>query len=187
MTISSSEIRRNMTIMLDGEVHQILDWQHRQAPKAPPTLTLKVRQLSTGNVFERKLQGNHKLTTAPTLRRKVQYLYNDSGSYVFMDMESFDEHRLNEDVAGDAVPFLKDGLELNILFHNETPLLVELPAAVTLLVTTAEVGLKGDTASGATKPATTETGLKLQVPLFINEGDVISVNTTSREYIGRGE
>lgn len=187
MTISSSEIRRNMTIMLDGEVHQILDWQHRQAPKAPPTLTLKVRQLSTGNVFERKLQGNHKLTAAHTERRKVQFLYQDGDSWVFMDMESYDEHRLMSDIVEDAVPFLTDGSELTILFHNESPLLVELPAAVTLEVANTEVGLKGDTASGATKPATTESGLTLQVPLFINEGDRISVNTSSREYIGRGE
>ena len=187
MTISSSEIRRNMTIMLDGEVHQILDWQHRQAPKAPPTLTLKVRQLSTGNVFERKLQGNHKLTAAHTERRKVQFLYQDGDSWVFMDMESYDEHRLMSDMVEDAVPFLTDGSELTILFHNETALLVELPAAVTLEVARTEVGLKGDTASGATKPATTESGLTLQVPLFINEGDRIAVNTSSREYIGRGD
>ena len=187
MTISSSEIRRNMTIMLDGQVHQILEWQHRQAPKAPPTLTLKVRQLSTGNVFERKLQGNHKLTAAPTDRRKVQYLYQEGDFYVFMDLETYDQHSLSRELLADAIPFMPDGSELTILFHDESPLLVELQPSITLEIAATEIGLKGDTQSGATKPATTQTGHLLQVPLFINEGDKITVNTTTGEYIGRGE
>ena len=187
MTISSSEIRRNMTILLDGEVHQVLEWQHRQAPKAPPTLTLKVRQLSTGNVFERKMQGNHKLTAAPTDRRKAQFIYQDGDFYVFMDMETFDQHMLSAHLMRDAKDFLTDGAEVNVLFYNGSALLVELPPAVVLEVATTEVGLKGDTQSGATKPATLESGLTLQVPLFINTGERISVNTSTGEYLGRAD
>ncbi len=187
MTISSSEIRRNMTIMLDDDIYQILEWQHRQAPKAPPTLTLKVRQLSTGNVYERKLQGNQKLTVAQTERRSAQFLYRDGEFVVFMDMETYDQHLVNDDILGDAMLFLTEGAQASILMHEGSTILVELPSAVNLAIANTEIGLKGDTQSGATKPATTETGLTLQVPLFVNEGDVISVNTTTREYIGRAD
>ena len=187
MTISSSEIRRNMTILLDGDIYQIMEWQHRQAPKAPPTLTLKVRQLSTGNVFERKLAGNHRLTVAQTERRNAQYLYREGDFYIFMDMESYEQHMLDENLLGDAVHFLPEGGELTLLMYEERPILVELPSAVNLAIAHTDVGLKGDTQSGATKPATTETGLTLQVPLFVNSGDMISVNTTSKEYIGRAD
>ena len=187
MTISSSEIRRNMTILLDDDVYQIMEWQHRQAPKAPPTLTLKVRQLSTGSVFERKLNGNHKLTVAQTERRNAQYLYKEGEFYVFMDMETYEQHLLGDNLLGDAVYFLPEGGELVLLMYEEKPILVELPSAVSLSIAHTEVGLRGDTQSGATKPATTETGLTLQVPLFVNQGDTVSVNTTSKEYIGRGD
>ena len=106
MTISSSEIRRNMTILLDDDLYQILDWQHRQAPKAPPTLTLKVRQVSTGNVYERKLPGNQKLTTAPTERRSVQYLYAEGDLYFTWckDAESYDRELVNMCTAYEAAP-----------------------------------------------------------------------------------
>ena len=176
-----------MTILLDGDIYQIMDWQHRQAPKAPPTLTLKVRQLSTGNVFERKLAGNHKLTVAQTERRNAQFLYKEGEFYVFMDMETYEQHLLGENILGDATYFIPEGGELTLLMHEEKPILVELPSAVALKVAQTEIGLKGDTQSGATKPATTDTGLTLQVPLFVGEGDMISVNTTSKEYIGRAD
>ena len=176
-----------MTILLDGDVYQIIEWQHRQAPKAPPTLTLKVRQLSTGSVFERKLNGNHKLTVAQSERRNEQYLYKESEFYVFMDMETYEQHLLGDNLLGDATYFLPEGGELVLLIYEEKPILVELPSAVNLSIAHTEIGLKGDTQSGATKPATTETGLTLQVPLFVNEGDTISVNTTTKEYIGRAD
>ena len=176
-----------MTILLDGDVYQIMEWQHRQAPKAPPTLTLKVRQLSTGSVFERKLNGNHKLTVAQTERRNAQYLYKEGEFYVFMDMETYEQHLIGNNLLGDATYFLPEGGELVLLMYEEKPILVELPSAVNLSIAHTEVGLRGDTQSGATKPATTETGLTLQVPLFVNEGDTISVNTTTKEYIGRAD
>ncbi|MDA0676697.1 MAG: elongation factor P, partial [Chloroflexi bacterium] len=116
MTISSSEIRRNMTILLDGDLYQILDWQHRQAPKAPPTLTLKVRQISTGNVYEKKLPGNQKLTSAPTERRSVQYVYQDGEFYMFMDNTTFEQFPLGVDIAGDALKFISEGDSVDALF-----------------------------------------------------------------------
>ena len=187
MTISSSEIRRNMTILLDDDLYQILDWQHRQAPKAPPTLTLKVRQISTGNVYERKLPGNQKLTAAPTERRSVQYLFADGELYTFMDEGTYEQFQMNEDLVGDALKFISEGDSVEALFYNESPVLVELPPSVVLTIEQTEVGLRGDTQSSANKPATTNTGLTVQVPLFINQGDRITVSTSTGEYLGRAE
>ncbi len=187
MTISSSEIRRNMTVLLDGEVHQILEWQHRQAPKAPPTLTLKVRHLVTGNVFERKLPGTHKLTQAPTESRSCQYLYADGELHNFMDNETFDQFAVSDTLVKDALPYITEGSSINFRFYEGLPIITEMPSAVVLEVASAEPGLRGDTQSGATKPAVTDTGLTLQVPLFIDVGDKIKVNTSSGEYLGRAD
>lgn len=187
MTISSSEIRRNMTILLDGDLYQILDWQHRQAPKAPPTLTLKVRQISTGNVYEKKLPGNQKLTSAPTERRSVQYVYQDGDFYMFMDNATFEQFPLSDDIAGDALRFISEGDSVDALFYDERPVLLELPPSVVLTVEETEPGVRGDTASSANKPAKTNTGLTLQVPLFVNEGDRISVSTSTGAYQGRAD
>lgn len=187
MTISSSEIRRNMTILLDGDLYQILDWQHRQAPKAPPTLTMKVRQISTGNVYERKVPGNQKLTAAPTERRAVQYLYAEGDLYTFMDESTFDQFQMAEDLLGDALKYISEGDSIEALFYDEKPVLVELPPTVVLTIEVTETGLRGDTQSSANKPATTSTGLTLQVPLFVSQGDRISVNTTTGGYLGRAD
>lgn len=187
MTISSSEIRRNMTILLDGDLYQILDWQHRQAPKAPPTLTLKVRQISSGNVYERKLPGNQKLTAAPTERRSVQYLYEEGELYTFMDNTTFEQFQMGTDLIGDALKYMSEGDSVEALFYDEKPVLVELPPSVVLTIEQTEPGIRGDTQSGANKPATTNTGLTLQVPLFVNQGDRITVSTSTGEYLSRAD
>ncbi len=187
MTISSSEIRRNMTIILDNEVYQILDWQHRQAPKAPPTLTLKVRQVKSGNVYERKLQGNQKLTKAEVDTPTVQYLYADGNMHHFMDTETFEQFAITEEVLGDALKYISEGDMIEVMMYEGVALSVEVAPSVTLEIGQTEVGLRGDTQSGATKPATTTTGLVLQVPLFVSTGDRIVVNSSSGEYTGRAE
>ncbi len=186
MTISSGDIRRNMTILYEGDVYQILEWQHRQAPKAPPTLTLRLRQLSTGNVYERKVQGNQKLTAAPTEQRQSQYLYQDGELYTFMDTETYDQFELGADLLQDTLKYIAEGDSVSVTMYEGRPMLVELPPAVNLTVAQTEPGLRGDTQSGATKPATVSTGLVLQVPLFVNEGDVINVSTSDGKYLGRG-
>lgn len=187
MTISSSEIRRNMTIILDDGVYQILDWQHRQAPKAPPTLTLKVRQVKSGNVYERKLPGNQKLTRAEVETPTVQYLYPDGDMYNFMNTETFDQFAITEEVLGDALKYIAEGDTLEVMMYEGVPISCEVAPSVTLEIGQTEVGLKGDTQSGATKPATTTTGLTLQVPLFVSTGDRIVVNTTEGTYTGRAD
>ncbi len=176
-----------MTIILDDEVYQILDWQHRQAPKAPPTLTLKVRQIKTGNVYERKLQGNQKLTRAEVDTPSMQYLYPDGDMHNFMDTETFEQFAISEEVLGNALQYISEGDTIELMMYEGVPISVEVPSSVTLEISETEVGLKGDTQSGATKPATTTTGLVLQVPLFISAGDRIMVNSTSGEYTGRAD
>ena len=135
MTISSGEIRRNMSILFEGEVYIIVEWQHRQAPKAPPTLTLKLRNVKTGNVYERKVQGNQKLTAAPMDRRSSQYLYSDGDIHTFMDNESYDQFPITEDVLGDAMKYIKLGESLDVLFYEEAVIPVEPPITVNLEVT----------------------------------------------------
>jgi len=185
MTISSGEIKRNMTILLQNEIYQILEWQHRQAPKAPPTLTLKLRHIETGNVYEKKVPGNQKLELALTDTREVQFLYKDKDLFVFMDNKNFEQYELNEEIVGDASKYLSEGNNISIIFMEVKPLALELPSSMILKIENTEVGLKGDTQSGATKPATTTTGLTLQVPLFIENGQEITVSTADGSYLGR--
>lgn len=185
MTISSSEIRRNMTILLDGEVYRVLDWEHRQAPKAPPTLTIKARNVITGNVFTKKMPGSHKLTPAPTEERKCQYLYADGDNHIFMDEKTYDQYSLASELVEDALKYIKEGDSLSAVFYNDNAIYIELPPMISLKVTQAEAGVRGDTQGAVTKSATTETGLTLQVPLFVKEGDQINVNTQTGEYLGR--
>ena len=187
MTISSGEIKRNMTILLDDEVFQILDWQHRQAPKAPPTLTLKVRQISTGNVYERKLAGNQKLTLAETEIRSSQYIYSDNDLFYFMDNESFEQFSATKDLLKDSIDFFSEGDSIDMLMYKGSPIMIELPPSVKLKITRTEIGIRGDTQSSATKPATTNTGLTVNVPLFIEENDFINISTTTGEYTGRAD
>ena len=185
MTISSGEIKRNMTILLQDEIYQILEWQHRQAPKAPPALTLKLRHIESGNVYEKKVPGNQKLELAPTDTREAQFLYKDKDLFVFMDNSNFEQYELDEKIVGDASKYLSEGNSISIIFLEVRPLAIELPSSMTLTIENTEVGLKGDTQSGATKPATTTTGLTLQVPLFIENGQEINVSTSDGSYLGR--
>jgi len=174
-----------MTLLLEGEVYQVLEWQHHKPPKAPPTLTLRVRHVKTGKVFSKKVQGNRPLTLAATTRQIAQYLYSDGDLHTFMDTQTFEQFPVTEAVLGEALNFLVEGGNIEVLTYEGNPISVELSAAVELTVAETEPGVKGDTATGATKLATANTGLKLQVPLFVNEGDVIKVDTRSGEYLER--
>ncbi len=187
MTLSAGEIRRNMTILLDGEVYSVVQFEHRSAPKAPPTLTLKVRHLKTGNVLEKKLNANQKLTAAPTEKRKAQFLYRDAGSFTFMDSQSFEQFTIAAEQLGDDAGYIVEGDTIEIVFYQDAPISLEVPPSVTLTIARADPGFRGDTASAATKPAFTNTGVKVNVPLFINTGDQIRVDTRTGHYLGRAE
>ena len=185
MTISSSEIKRNMSILFEGEVYTIIEWQHRQAPKAPPTLTLRLRNVKTGNVFERKVHGNHKLTAAPMERRSSQFLYSEGDLHTFMDNETYDQFPIGDEVLGDALKYVKEGENLDLLFYEDRVIQVEPPITVNLLVVETEVAVAGNTATGATKQARLETGISVTVPLFIGEGELLKVDTRTGEYLER--
>ena len=176
-----------MTILVDGEVYQVLQFAHRSAPKAPPTLTLKLRHLKTGNVYEKKFNAGQKLTSAPTDRKKVQFLYRDADSYTFMDSQTFEQFSIPADKLGDDAGYLVEGETIEVVAYQDEPISVELPPSVTLTVASTEPGYKGDTASAATKPAVMNTGLKVNVPLFVSQGDQIRVDTRTGSYLGRAE
>jgi len=185
MSISSSEIKRNMTIMLDNEIFQILEWQHRKPPKAPPTLTLKLKNIKTGNVFEKKIQGNRPLTLARTDKRPFQYLYSDSPDHTFMNNETYEQINIPTSILGNALDFIVEGDLINVVLFEENPVTIELPISVILKVVHTEQAVRGDTTTNVTKTATLNTGMKVQVPLFIEVEENIKVDTRVGEYIGR--
>ncbi|MBI4233507.1 MAG: elongation factor P [Chloroflexi bacterium] len=182
-TISYSDLRRGQIIELDGEPYQVQDWKHVVMQQRTPILTLKLRHLKTGKAFERNVPGNQRLALADVETRKIQYLYNDGQHYYFMDMESYEQYPLtSQEVAGSAL-YLKEGMTLNLLFYNGQPVSVEPPTFVDLKVTDTPPAFKGDTAQAGRKSATLETGVSVKVPLHVNIGDVVKVDTRNGDYI----
>lgn len=181
--ISYSELRRGMAIELDGEPYIVLDWKHVVMQQRTPTLTLKVRHLLTGRVQERSVPGNQRLTLADVERKPAQYLYTDGESYHFMDLETYDQHSLTAEQVGEASGYLKEGMELDLVFYRNRPVALELPITVDLRVVEAPPGFKGDTAQSGRKPATLETGLVIKVPMHVETGQVVRVDTRTGEYV----
>ena len=183
MTISSSELKKNMTLIIDDELYQVVEWQHRKPPKAPPTLTLRVKNIKNGNIMEKKVQGNRPLTLARTEKQQFQFLYGDDKEATFMDTTTYDQINLTMDFLGDTLEFIEEGQYVEFLIYENKPINIELPSSVILEVKSSIEAVKGDTATNVTKEATLSTNLKVQVPLFINTGDKIKVDTRTREYI----
>ncbi len=174
-----------MTLLLENEVYQLLEWQHRKPPKAPPTLTLKVRHVKSGNVYTKKIQGNRPLTRAAVEKRTVQYLYQDGTEYTFMDNETFDQFAISIEALGDAVNYLNEGENAEVLFYEGVSIAVDLPPHVNLDVVEAEPAIKGNTATGATKLVKLSTGYSVATPLFIAVGDTLRIDTRNGEYVER--
>ena len=183
--ISTGEIKRGMTIEMDGTLYQIVEFQHIKMGRGSAQVRMKLRNVRRGDLIERTVQAGDRFTRARLDHRDVQYLYHDGTHYHFMDTRSYDQIALSEDQLGDAVNYVTDGMTVTLDEYEGEPIGVELPASVVLTVTEVEFGIKGDTATGATKPATLETGLKVTVPLFVNQGDRIKVDTRSGEYLER--
>ena len=183
--ISTADFKKGLTIELDGEVFQLLDFQHVKPGKGGAFVRTKLRSLRSGNVFDRTFRAGERMEEAYLERKETQFLYRSGDDYVFMDMESFEQTSLPAGQLGDSVKYLKDNLVINLLMHDGRLLGVELPDTVDLRVTQTDPGLRGDTAAGGSKPATLETGAVVQVPLFIGEGEVIRVDTRSGQYLGR--
>jgi len=183
---NTSDIKNGLCIVLKGNIFSIVEFQHVKPGKGPAFVRTKLKNLKTGKVLDNTFPAGHKIETARVERRKFQFLYKDSNGFNFMNQETYDQISLEEERLTSA-DLLKESEIVEILYHAETEeiLTCEMPTNVTLEVTYAEPGVKGDTATNATKPATLETGAKVNVPLFVNEGDVIKVDTKSRSYIER--
>jgi elongation factor P len=180
--IDAGELRKGAAIELDGEIYQILEYQHVKMQQRQPVVKLKLRDVRSGNVAERNFQSGDKVTPVFLEHRPVQYLYNDGDIYYFMDNESYEQIMLTSAQIGEGTNYLKEGLLLEILTGKGDIVAIELPNSVELQVTETEPGFKGDRATAGTKTAKLETGVTIQVPLFINTGDIIKVNTRTGEY-----
>jgi len=183
--ISTADFRNGITVELDGELFQLIEFQHVKPGKGGAFVRTRLRNLRTGAVVERTFRAGEKMARAHLERKPMQYLYRSGEDYVFMDMETFDQTTVSDDQVGEQAKYLKDNLEVSMVTHEGRLIEIELPHSVELTVTNTDPGLRGDTVSGGSKPATLETGAVVQVPLFINEGDVIRVDTRSDQYLER--
>ena len=185
MAVEASKFRNGLKIELNGEPFAITSFQHVKPGKGGAFVRTKVKNLKTGRVLDRTFRSSERVEEADVEDRRMQYLYQDGESYVFMDNQSYDQIPFSREHLGDARKYLKEALEVDVVFWKGQPISVELPAFIEAVITKCDPGIKGDTASGATKPATLETGATLQVPLFIKEGQTIRVDTRSGQYVER--
>ncbi|MCS7254474.1 MAG: elongation factor P [Armatimonadota bacterium] len=183
--ITPNDFKPGLTIEYDGDVWMVVEFMHVKPGKGQAFVRTKLRNLRTDSVIERNFRVNEEFEPAHIERRKVQYLYNQGDEFIFMDMNLFEEVVVNREQLGDAVELMPENVEVVLLLHRGNVIGVELPTAVELRVVETEPGVRGDTASGGSKPAKLETGAIIQVPLFVNEGDIIRVDTRSRTYIER--
>jgi len=183
--ISSNDFRTGTTIELDGQVWRVVEFLHVKPGKGSAFVRTKLKSVQSGNVVEKTFRAGESVQQAILEKSNLQHTYVESGDYVFMYMTSFDETRLSADQTGKRAKYLKEGMEVSVIFHNGKVLEVELPISITLKVTETDPGVKGDTASGGTKPAILETGAQVMVPLFISVGEMIKVDTRNDSYLGR--
>ena len=180
-----AELKPGRAVVYEGDPYLITWSQFSKQGRQGGVTSTKMKNLKTGSVVQQTFQGNDKLEPADVGFRKVQYLYGDGGSFTFMDLNSYDQFELDSETLGDASKYLGEGMELDAMVFEGHPIGIQLPATIDQKVEETIPGVKGDTASGGTKPATLESGLKVNVPLFINEGDTVKVNTDSGEYMER--
>ena len=187
MTVSTDDLKYGMTLDLSGGLFSVVEFQHVKPGKGGAFVRTKLKNVRTGAVLERTFRADEKVEQAVIDKREMQYLYRDGEQYVFMDNVSYDQLHVEAQALGDAARFLKEGDSAVLSLYDGEIVGVDLPAAVELTVAETEPGLQGDRVSGARKPATLETGIVLQVPLFVNPGDRIKVDTRSGEYLTRAQ
>ena len=183
--ISVNDFRTGLTILVEGNIFRVIEFQHVKPGKGAAFVRSKLRNLRNGNVVEKTFRAGEKVEKAMIENRKMQYLYAQGDEHVFMDLESYDQTTLAETQIQDELNYLLENMELHIQSFNGEMIGIELPNTVVLTVAETEPGIKGDTASGGTKPAKMETGLYVNVPFFVNEGDKLIVNTTDGSYVSR--
>ena len=199
--ISSNDFRTGVTVELDGSVWRVVEFLHVKPGKGSAFVRTKLKNVQTGNTVEKTFRAGETVPQANLEKRTMQYTYKDGDEFVFMDMQTYEETRMNSESLGDRINFLKEEMEVNVIFWDEKVLEIELPTsvvldpepfieihprdAVVLEITDTDPGVKGDTATGGTKPATVETGAQVMVPLFISIGEKIKVDTRDGSYLGR--
>jgi elongation factor P len=185
MSVSTNDFKNGMTLDLDGTLFQVVEFQHVKPGKGGAFVRTKLRNVKTGAVLERTFNAGVKVGLAIVERKAMQYLYPDGDAFVFMDLGTYEQVHVPSEVMSGAASYLTEGGEAQVAMHEGVPISVDLPASIVLTVTTTDPGVKGDTRTGALKPATLETGVVVQVPLFVEEGERIKVDTRSGDYIER--
>ena len=183
--ISAGDFKNGVTLEIEGNIYQILEFQHVKPGKGAAFVRTKLRNIISGGVVEKTFRPTEKFPKAHIERKDMQYLYSDGELFHFMDVETYDQIALNEDAIGDALKFVKENEMVKICSHKGNVFAVEPPLFVELAIIDTEPGFKGDTAQGATKPATVETGAVVYVPLFVEMGDVLKIDTRTGEYLSR--
>ena len=183
--ISSNDFRTGVTVELDGSVWRVVEFLHVKPGKGSAFVRTKLKNVQLGNTVEKTFRAGETVPQANLEKRTMQYTYKDSDDLVFMDMGTYEETRMSEESLGDRISFLKEEMEVNVIFWDDKVLEVELPTSVVLEITDTDPGVKGDTATGGTKPAIVETGAQVMVPLFISIGEKIKVDTRDGSYLGR--
>ncbi len=183
--IDTGGLRRGMILDMDGELLRIVEFQHVKQGRGSAFVRLTLKNLRTGSTTVDTYQAGSRFTSARLERQRAQYLYADDDQHYFMDVDTFDQFSLSTETLGDALQYIKDDSVIEVLTYNDNPVDIEIPITVELEVTQTDPGFRGDTATGGSKPATLETGLSVTVPLFVNTGDVLKIDTRSGEYIER--
>ena len=184
-TISTNDLKNGTVLDLDGQLWQVIWFQHPKPGKGNTVVRSKLKHVLSGKVVDKTFNSDTKVESAYVDRREMQYLYQDGDAYVFMDTTSYDQVSIPADTVGDAADYMLENQNALVALHEENPLYIELPASVELVITYTEPGLQGDRSSAGTKPATLETGKQIQVPLFIEEGTKVKVDTRDGSYLGR--
>jgi len=183
--LAINEIKAGMTLLINEQVFVSLECQHVKPGKGAAFVRVKLRNLKTGNVLERTFRGDEKAESAYVEERKLQFSYSSGDLYHFMDQQSFEEIVISKNILADKIKFLKDNLDVAAQFYKDEPLNINLPNFIVFEITDTEPGIRGDTAKGGTKPAKIETGASIQVPLFVNKGDKIKLDTRTGSYVER--
>ncbi|MBN9177251.1 MAG: elongation factor P [Microbacterium sp.] len=182
---STADIKNGVVLNIDGQLWSVVEFQHVKPGKGGAFVRTKLKNVLTGKVVDRTFNAGAKVEIESVDRRDFTYLYNDGDSFVFMDVDNYDQLSVGAATVGDAANFLLENQQVQIALNNENPLYVEIPASVVLEITYTEPGLQGDRSSAGTKPATVETGYEIQVPLFVEQGTKVKVDTRTGDYLGR--
>ena len=182
---TTNDLKNGMTLDIDGQLWNVVEFQHVKPGKGPAFVRTKLKSVKTGKVVDKTFNAGVKVEVAQLEKRDMQYLFKDGSGFVFMDQKTYDQMSVPEEVVGDAVNYMLENCEAIVAVHEGNPLYVELPASVPLRITYTEPGIQGDRSSGGTKPATVETGINIQVPLFIKQDELVLVDTRTGDYLGR--